>query len=460
LIYNQQLTNAYWVKLSSSVHGTFGEQDLIADTVPLATVFGTPLSGRFLPPARASEIIRAYLLSFFNRFLKGEDNHLLDGPPPTYPEVEEFLSTSSQSSGPEYPMSGLLQGGDGNFYGTTAYGGASGLGSVFQITTNGVLTTLVSFSGTNGSHPAAALTRGRDGNFYGTTAFGGREGNHGTVFQMTPDGALTTLVSFGATNGSHPFAGLIQSSEGTFYGTTISGGAYGLGTVFKMTPTGVLATLVSLTTSKGTAPYDALAEGSDGNFYGTTSTSVNASMGGGVFRITPDGVLTTLAGFTGANGWNPSAGLVWSADGNSYGTTFCGGNMSLNAGRGFGTVFRMTPTHALTTLVSFTGANGSHCTSGLLLGSDGNLYGVTAGGGSGGGGTVFKMTSAGALTTLVAFNSANGACPLGSLVEGSDGNFYGTTQYGGPGGAGTVFQMTPAGVLKMLVAFGGRANFP
>ena len=459
LVYSQQITNAYWVKLASSVHGTFADQNLIVDSASLAAVYGTSRSGQYLPPARASKIIQDYLLSFFNKFLKGEDDHLLDGPSPAYPDVEQFMSTSRVSSPPRYPSAGLLQGSDGSFYGTTLSGGGSGLGTVFRVTSSGVLTTLASFNGGNGSRPSAALTQGRDGNLYGTTPFGGSDANHGTVFKMTPDGALTLVAALAGTNGSHPFAGLIDASDGNLYGTTISGGAYGFGTVFKLTPAGLLEELASFKNPNGFSPYGALVEGGDGNFYGTTGAGVNSSTGGGVFRITPGGALTNLSGFTGPNGLAPAAGLVQLPDGNFYGTTELGGDTSLNLKHGLGTVFKMTPPRTLTTLVSFNGSNGSFCVGALILGRDGNLYGMTAGGGSGGG-TVFRMTPAGALTTLVAFTGANGSCPLGSLVEGSDGNFYGTTQFGGISAGGTVFQMTPAGVLKSLVTFGSRSSSP
>ena len=122
-VYNDLVTNAYWVKLVSTVHGSFGDPGLIADSASLEAVCGTPISGQFLPPARVSQIVRAYLLSFFNKFLQGEDDHLLDGPSPAYPEVMQFLSKSSSSVPPEYPSAALVQGSDGNFYGTTAYGG-------------------------------------------------------------------------------------------------------------------------------------------------------------------------------------------------------------------------------------------------------------------------------------------------------------------------------------------------
>jgi uncharacterized repeat protein (TIGR03803 family) len=452
--YNAQVTNTYWVKLVSTDHACLADFGLILDSASLVSITGPPMSWQFLPPPRLSQILRAYLLSFFDKFLKGEDDHLLDGPPPAYPEVIQFLSASSVPSPAKYPKAALVQGSDGNLYGTTAYGGASGNGTVFQVTTNGGLTVMASFHGTNGSHPFAALLQGGNGNFYGTTAYGGTNGNHGTVFQMTSAGALTTLVSFDGANGSRPVAGMVQGSDGNLYGTTAGGGMYNLGTVFKMTPAGALTALVSFAGGNGSAPFAALLQGSDGNFYGTTADR-GASGGGTAFKMTSAGALTTLVSFSGASGWNSGAGFVQGTDGMFYGTTDAGG------GAGLGTVFKMTSAGARTTLVSFGGANGVFCISGLVQGSDGNFYGTTAGGGAGcsatgAGGTVFKMTPAGALTTLVYFNGANGISPQAALVQGSDGNFYGTTTYGGPGSGGTVFKVTPDGVLTTLVAFGGQ----
>jgi uncharacterized repeat protein (TIGR03803 family) len=463
--YNALVTNAYWVKLASTTHSSFCDAVLILDSASLEAGWGWPMSGQLLPPARVSQIVRAYVLSFFNKFLKGEDDHLLDGASPAYPEVVQFLSKFSSSVAPEYPSAGLVQGSDGNFYGTTEYGGTSGNGTVFQVTTNGTLATLVSFNGTNGSHPVAALVQGSDGNFYGTTEFGGTNGNSGTVFQMTPAGVLTTLVSFNGTNGSHPAAALVQGSDGNLYGTTILGGTNNHGTIFQVTPGGALTTLVSFSGANGSSPFSPLVQGTNGNFYGTTAGGRGAwfsgvSTGysyGTVFEVTPLGALTTRVLFTGANGYNPSAGLVQGSDGNFYGTTAYGGNISVNGGSGsgcgFGTVFKMTSAGALTRLVVFNGANGSYSVGGLVQGSDGNLYGTTDGGGTGGGGTVFKMTPAGTLTTLVSFNGADGKSPQAPLVQGSDSNFYGTTGYGGANGKGTVFQVTPAGVLTTLVSF-------
>jgi len=461
--YNGFATNAYWVKLASTVHGDFGDWDLIVDLPTLEASFGVPMSGQVLPPARVTQIMRAYLLSFFNKFLQGENDHLLDGPSPAYPEVVQFLSKSSVSVAPAYPAAALVQGTNGNFYGTTTYGGANGNnGTVFQVTPAGVLTTLVSFGGTNGSCPHAGLLPGSDGNFYGTTYGGGGSGN-GTVFQMTPAGALTTLVSFNGTNGSYPVAGLVQGSDGNFYGTTILGGASNRGTVFQMTPAGALTTLFSFSGNNGSSPFAALVQGTNGNFYGTTAGGdgywIGATAGytfGTVFETTPAGGLTTLLVFTGANGVNgviPEAGLVLGTNGFFYGTTAYGGSVSLNGGYGFGTVFKMTPAGGLTRLVSFNGTNGSYPCAGLVQGSDGNFYGTTDGGGLGGGGTVFQMTPAGVLTTLVSFNGADGDSPQAPLVQGSDGNLYGTTEYGGANGLGTVFQVTTNGTLTTLVSF-------
>jgi uncharacterized repeat protein (TIGR03803 family) len=322
---------------------------------------------------------------------------------------------------------------------------------------------LVSFNGTNGGWPLAGLVQGNDGNFYGTTSGGGAFGD-GTVFQMTPEGALTTLVSFDGTNGSTPFSGLTQGTNGNFYGTTGLGGANNNGTVFTMTPAGLLTTLVSFSGGNGSWPWAALVQGSDGNFYGTThgGGAFGGSFGyGTVFRMTPAGALITLLSFQGATtGALPTAKLVQGNDTNFYGATVYGGNRNLNGGNGFGTVFRMTPTGVLTPLVTFTSTNGSFCTGGLVQGNDGNFYGATRGGGAGGGGTIFKMTSTGSITTLFAFHGSDGSNPLAPLAQDNDGNLYGVTEYGGTNASGTVFQITTNGALTTLDAFDEQTNAP
>jgi uncharacterized repeat protein (TIGR03803 family) len=184
------------------------------------------------------------------------------------------LHAFSYSSEGGHPMAGLVQATDGNFYGTTSSGGASGNGTVFKITPNGTLTVLHAFSvSSEGGTPMASLVQATDGNFYGTTSSGGASGN-GTVFKITPNGTLTVLHAFSYSNeGGHPMAGLVQATDGNFYGTTSSGGAsgYGNGTVFKITPNGTLTVLHAFSYSgEGGMPRSGLVQATDGNFYGTT----------------------------------------------------------------------------------------------------------------------------------------------------------------------------------------------
>ena len=171
------------------------------------------------------------------------------------------------------PEAGLVQGIDGSFYGTTNLGGASDAGTVFKITPAGTLTTLHSFSGSDayGKNPFAGLVQGTDGNFYGTTERGGTS-RYGTVFWITTAGALTTLHSFNYSDGANPHAGLVQGADGSFYGTTITGGAYYRGTVFKITPAGALTTLHSFSWSDGADPIAGIVQATDGSFYGTTAS--------------------------------------------------------------------------------------------------------------------------------------------------------------------------------------------
>jgi uncharacterized repeat protein (TIGR03803 family) len=354
--------------------------------------------------------------------------------------LQTLYSFTGRSDGAA-PCAALTLGNDGNFYGTAEQGGIAsyayvdGAGAVFKVTTNGTLTTLVDFNGTNGAYPNA-LTLGTDGNFYGTTQRGGNtsltEEGYGTVFKMTPNGTLTTLISFNSNNGAEPMAGLTLGNDGNFYGTTWQGGSSGDGTVFKMTTSGTLTTLVSFNGSNGAHPWAGLTLSSDGNFYGTTWQGGSSNYGT-VFKVTMGGTLTTLVSFNGSNGAQPMATLTLGNDGNFYGTTQEGGSSNE------GTVFKVTTGGTLTTLVAFNGTNGTNPEAALTLGSDGNFYGTTVYGGSSGDGTLFRVTTNCTLTTLVAFDQSNGAYPDAALMLGNDGNFYGTTIDGGSSGDGTVF---------------------
>jgi hypothetical protein len=245
------------------------------------------------------------------------------------------------------------------------------------VTTDGTLTTSTHF----GDQPNAGLVEGPDGAFYGTTMKGGANYLYGSVFRVTTNLVLTTLVSFGGTNqGSFPQAGLALGTDAALYGTTPS-------TIFRVTTNGALTTILSITGTNGVyrgAPYfSRLTQGSDGAFYGTTAYGgVNATGAGSgygtVFRATTDGILTTLALFGGTNGSNPNAdaALVRGNDGAFYGTVKR-------------TVFRVTTNGLLTTLASFTSLPG-----GLIPTTDGTFYLTVGGGGSRGGGSVFRLNLA------------------------------------------------------------------
>jgi len=350
-----------------------------------------------------------------------------------------------------YPYAALTLGPDGNFYGTTLEGSSNPLGTVFQVTTDGELTTLVNFVGANGATPQPSLTLGPDGNFYGTTAHGGSR-DQGTVFRVTTDGALTTLVDFVGANGGYPLAALTLGPDGNFYGTTYEGGSGLGGTVFQVTTDGALRTLVRFAESsaRGAYPYAALTLGPDGNFYGTTSEGGRSDLGT-VFRVTTGGALTTLVSFDGYDkGAYPYAALTLGPDGNFYGTTTSRGSV------GEGTVFRVTTGGAFTTLVNFDGTNGAWPEQPLTLGPDGSFYGTTSFGGSAyvrsftGDGTVFRVTTNGAFTTLANFGGTNGRYPS-ALTLGPDGNFYGTAQESGSGGGGEIYRLNLPPTISQII---------
>jgi uncharacterized repeat protein (TIGR03803 family) len=390
------------------------------------------------------------------------------------------------------PDAGLVQGIDGDLYGTTSFGGSNctGLGdncgTVFKITPSGRLATLYSFCSqtdcTDGAAPQAVLVQATNGDFYGTTSNGGANcislSGCGTVFKITPDGTFTTLYSFCAkgtypncTDGWYPAAGLVQATNGDLYGTTLYGGSNGpcptpessttgCGTVFRITPGGTLTTLYTFCSQSdctdGYQPFAGLVQATNGNLYGTTQYggetdgTCNPHYGcGTVFKITLTGTLTTLYSFGFdaqiTDGLFPGAGLVQAVDGDFYGTTSQGGPNGAG-----GTVFRITSTGTLTTLYGFCAQSG--CADGdiphaaLIQGTDGDFYGTTAEGGSAcNRGTIFKIAPSGMLTTLYDFCPNSGGDTRGveaGLVQATNGNLYGTTWNGGTDGDGAVFSLS------------------
>ena len=383
----------------------------------------------------------------------------------TYTMLYGFDGTGGRT-----PEAALVQGLDGNLYGTTYGGGTQGVGTVFKITPTGSLTPLYSFCSqsncADGEYPVSALVLASDGNLYGTTSAGANGG--GSVFRISPSGILTTLYAFGSRSGdgSGPAAALVQDSDDTFYGTTQAGGVYGHGTIFKMTPSGSLTTLYSFCHHSacwnGVDP-SGLVQATDGNFYGTALYGGETN-GGTVFKITPGGGFSRVHSF----GWNgeglrfPAAPLVQAADGTFYGTTIESGG-----DKAYGTVFKIGQKGKLTVLTVFSWYNdGAHPQSAMIQASDGNLYGTTVVGGGDdgfGNGTVYSMTASGKLTALYVFSDdVYGPGQPNGLLQATNGIFYGTTINGSDASAyGAVFSLsTGLPPFVRLISTSGKVGTP
>jgi uncharacterized repeat protein (TIGR03803 family) len=369
----------------------------------------------------------------------------------TFTSFYRFTGAPSDGSQPLWMH--LIQATDGDFYGTTEYGGISNCGTVFKITSAGVLTNLYQFKGytvNDGAFPEAGLVQGSDGNFYGTTYEGGTNA-YGTVFKMTPAGVLTNIHIFqppATHDGRWPFSPLIQGTNGYLYGTTSAGGTPGYGTVFQMDYSGNVTIIHSFTNgTDGSSPYAGLFQGSDGYFYGTTqSGGTNGVEYGGygtIYKVNAAGNFIPLHEFgdTPSDGQNPIGGIVQGYTGDYFGATFNGGSNT------YGVVFRITSGGVLTNLYHFGGPahDGLDPRAGLLQGSDGYLYGTTYEGGTNGSGTLFKIGPTGGLIYLHSFGAfaGDGDYPAASPVEGYDGNYYGVTYQGGTNtGFGMIYKLS------------------
>jgi uncharacterized repeat protein (TIGR03803 family) len=345
-----------------------------------------------------------------------------------------FQTLSSSST----PCSSLVLAPDGNFYGTTFYGGDNDLGTVFQVTPSGASQILHSFAGTaDGANPSAGLMVGADGNLYGTTQYGGAS-NVGAIFKITTSGSFTLLHSLaGGAEGEEPVAGLVAGTNGVLYGTASRAGSLGFGTVFQVTTGGTFSALHQFTGTDGDNPGATLTAGMDGALYGTTQYG-GANNRGAIFKITTTGTFTSLFSFNGLNGAIPKASLVQGSDGTFYGTTAYGGQSE------FGTVFKMSPTGSFSSLYSMANESlGSNPSSGLALGVDGKLYGNAVNGGLNGFGAVLQLTTAGSVSSVHDFTGEDdGGNPSTTIAKGTGGNLYGTTQLGGAGESGTIYQIS------------------
>jgi len=342
----------------------------------------------------------------------------------------------------EYPWYvTLVQGTNGQLYGTTYGGGASGFGTFFEVTTSGTFTLLHSFAGgtTDGANPTGGLTLGTDGNFYGTTQQAGAN-SQGIVFKITPAGVITVLHNFeSVTDGAFPWGPPIEGADGNFYGTA-SGGKGGDGLVYKITSTGTYTTIYTFTATYGTYPIAPPTQGTDGNLYIPVSLGGTDECGT-IVKITTAGVLQGSYDFPcGAGGAFPIGPLVQAANGNFYSTTQDGGT------NGEGTIYQLTTGLAVTVLHSFgaTFGDGEYPGAGLLLANDGNYYGSAAEGGTYDDGILFNTSTSGTYTDLYSFNNTVNLMqmsPLSPPVQYTNGTLYGVTEFGGADDEGTVYSL-------------------
>jgi uncharacterized repeat protein (TIGR03803 family) len=354
-----------------------------------------------------------------------------------------------------FSQTDLIQGTDGNFYGTCYSYGSLGNGTIFKITPAGVFTVLRHLSSTiDGGYPYGNLYQNNDGFLYGMNRTGGT-GGAGTAYKISTAGAYTVLHSFvNDTEGGTPNGSFVKGNDGNFYALLSVGGAFTFGTVVKMTAAGAVTTLVNFNgAAKGNAPNESLAKGNDSAYYGTTSGG-GAYGHGTIFKIC-GGATTVLKSFNkNSDGGIPMGSLLRAADGNLYGMTSEGGTNG-----GYGTIFKITPAGVYTVLRHLNGStDGGSAFGSLTQATDGFLYGMTRSGGSGAGGTIFKISTTGTFTVLHNFvYSTEGNGPEGSLVQATDGNFYGMTSNNAK-----IFQITPAGtftILRSLVS-GTDGSYP
>jgi uncharacterized repeat protein (TIGR03803 family) len=382
---------------------------------------------------------------------------------------QETLLHSFNNNDGQQPIGGLIVDASGNLYGTTFYGGAHGAGTVYKLTpgTSGwTETVLHSFNdtGVDGFWPNDRVTMDGSGNLYGTTFFGGAFGV-GIVFELSPGtgGGWTekTLHNFsaGSGDGTYPHTSLVFDAAGNLYGTTAGGGANGYGAVFELSPTvgGVWnETVYSFSSTDGAGPYGALVFDAAGNLYGTTyngGASTACLYGcGTVYELSPNAgggwTQKVLHSFHKVDGANPPAGLTIDADGVLYGMTSQGG--AYNYGTAFELRRRVDGSWREQTLHNFNanGRDGYNPSSAMILDAAGNLYGTTSTGGAHGRGMAFELVRNAQWGERILYsfsrNGGGGAFdPFSGLVFDAAGNLYGTAESGGAKGYGGVFEITP-----------------
>ena len=350
------------------------------------------------------------------------------------------------NAGGQYPYNaGVILGSDDRLYSTTDYGGSHGAGVLYQLDENGCERVLYTFDlmTANGyGQPTGNVIRDSAGNFYGTTFIGQADVGYGfgVVYKVNTSGHATLLHNFtNGDDGGNPYGGVILDAKGNVYGTASGGGASSAGVVFKIDTSGKETVLYSFTGgTDGGFPFGSLISDSAGNFYGTTNGG-GAAGAGVVFKLDKSGNETVLYSFSGgADGGYPLAGLIRDSDGNFYGTTNGGGASSA------GVVFKLDTSGNETALHTFTGGADGGFPLWVVLARDsgGDLYGTTASGGTANEGVVFKIDKSGNESVLHSFTGGvDGGTPFTGVILGPEKQLYGVTAFGGKANVGVVFEI-------------------
>ena len=336
------------------------------------------------------------------------------------------------------PSDALVENQAGTFFGTTPGGGANGAGSIYQVTSSGVVTTLASFSGGGGagSTPTGPIAIDSAGNLFGTTVYGGA-GGEGAIYELPHgSGTITVLASFDGANGATPgHAGVILDPAGDLFGATSGGGNTGGDGVVYELPHGSSTIDVLATFAGGDSadPQGRLVRDSAGNLFGTTR-SVGGN--GTVYEVAAGShTITTLATFNGTNGQYPTGVLLEDSSGNLFGTTQSGG-----ANNG-GTLFEVPAGGAVVTVASLD-ASHNPIDSGLVIDTAGDVYGTTSSNPTNGDGSLFEVRAGtGTAVTLATFDGTLGSGPT-ALVSDGDNGLYGIATGGGANSAGALFHLS------------------
>jgi uncharacterized repeat protein (TIGR03803 family) len=366
------------------------------------------------------------------------------------------------------PYAGVIRSSGGEIFGTAYQGGAANAGVVYKLDPYGKETVLHSFTGgADGGNPYAGVVFDTEGNLYGTTYNGGASGA-GVVYKITPSGQETVLYSFtGGTDGSNPYAGVIFGDDGYLYGTTLHGGLvgyYATGVIYKLSVSGQETVLYTFNGAAGggpAVPYSGVVRDAAGNLYGASYSgdSGKGSNHGTVYELEATGAMKVLYSFKDGGPTEPKGNLIQDPAGNLYGTTEYAGEY--DGGSGVGAVYKLDTAGNFTILYQFPGsqvnATAAYPNAGVIRDSEGNLYGTTPYGGLKG--MVYKLDAAGQETTLYSFpGAAGGTTPFAGVTLGSAGSLYGTTQLGGASNWGAVYRVNAAGRETALYNFSGGAD--